>query len=85
MSLTMMNRIKKIQRQIVWAQEKDEKKIAWASWEIVCKSKDEGGLGVKDIRQFNIILLSKWIWKLGTKKEGQWKEVLESKYDGGEN
>jgi hypothetical protein len=31
-------------------------------WEIICKSKSRGGLGVKDIR--NICLLSKWWWRL---------------------
>ena len=35
-----------------------------------------------DIRQFNIALLGKWIWRLGYEKQGLWKEVLDSKYGG---
>jgi len=29
-----------------------------------------------------VALLGKWIWRLGSKKGGLWKEVIESKYDG---
>jgi len=35
------------------------RKIAWVFWETICKSKNEGGLGVKDLRMFNIALLAK--------------------------
>jgi len=47
----------------------------WASWKKVCESKEEGGL-----RRFNVTLLRKWIWRLGSEKMGLWKEVLDSKY-----
>ncbi|XP_020271874.1 uncharacterized protein LOC109847041 [Asparagus officinalis] len=33
------------------------------NWKKVCLSKEEGGLGVKDINLFNDSLLSKWLWK----------------------
>jgi len=29
-----------------------------------------------------LVLLGKWIWKLGSEKCGLWKETLESKYGG---
>jgi len=54
----------------------------WASWKDVCKPKEEGGLGMLEIRRFNFALLGKWIWSLGYEKKGLWKEVLESKYGG---
>jgi hypothetical protein len=37
----------------------------------VCRSKNKGGLGVKDLRKENIILLTKWWWKLET-QDGIW-------------
>jgi len=46
----------------------------------VCKSKDDGALGVKDTKKFNIILPTKWKWHLGVENHKQWKEVLDSKY-----
>lgn len=40
----------------------------------------EGGLGILDIRLFNVAFLDKWIWQFGTDNSGLWKEILESNY-----
>ena len=53
-----------------------------ASWKKVCESKEMGGLGMLELRKFNVALLGKWLWRLGTDKKGLWREVLESKYGG---
>jgi len=37
------------------------RKIAWLSWKKVCEPKEAVGLGMIDIRPFNIALLGKWI------------------------
>ena len=50
------------------------------SWEDLCKPKEEGGLGFKDVRKFNFALLAKWRWRFMSQERGKWKEVLESKY-----
>ena len=39
-------------------------------------------VGIIDLRKFNLALLGKWIWRLGTDKGGLWKEILDSKYGG---
>ena len=36
-------------------------KVAWTE---VCKPKDEGGLGIKRLKDWNSALLMKHIWKL---------------------
>lgn len=51
----------------------------------VCESREEGGLGIKDIRLFNVALLGKWIWHLLSEEGGLWKEILDSKYGGWRN
>lgn len=33
-------------------------------WSLVCKPKKVGGLGILNIHDFNLALLSKWIWKV---------------------
>jgi len=48
----------------------------------VCEPRVVGGLGIIDIRNFNLALLGKWIWRLGMDKGGLWKEILVSKYGG---
>jgi len=54
--------------------------IAWVFWETICKSKNERGLGVKDLRMFNIALLAKWFCRLGREDKGLWIDIIKSKY-----
>jgi len=72
----------RIQRNFLWGWGSEGRKIVWASWNKVCESRDDGGLGIIDLRVFNLALLGKWIWRLGTDKGGLWKEILVSKYGG---
>jgi len=48
----------------------------------VCEPQNAGGLGIINIKLFNVALLGKWIWRMGSSEDGLWKEVLESKYGG---
>lgn len=41
-----------------------KKYIHWVIWSKVCMSKENGGLGVKNIELFNKSLLLKWRWRI---------------------
>ncbi|GKV13373.1 hypothetical protein SLEP1_g24382 [Rubroshorea leprosula] len=56
------------------------RKIAWVSWETMCKSRKEGGLGVKDLGRFNLALLGKWQWRLLRERRALWNRIMEAKY-----
>lgn len=43
----------RIQRSFLWGGTKEGSKISWVSWSWVCKPKQLGGLGVRDVRWFN--------------------------------
>lgn len=58
----------------------DIKKIAWVDWNTVCLPKEEGGLGVRRLREFNVALLEKWCWRMLVDKEGLWYRVLKARY-----
>ena len=78
----VVKKILKLQRDFLWGWGSERRKIVWASWEKVCESRDAGGLGVINIKLFNVALLGKWIWRMDSLKDSLWKEVLESKYGG---
>jgi hypothetical protein len=42
----------------------DIKKITWIKWETVCLRKEDEGLGVKRLKEFNLALLGKWWWRI---------------------
>jgi len=77
------HKISSIQRGFLWTGGDDQKHISWVSWENVCKPKEEGGLGIKDIRMFNCALLAKWKWRMLSEEKGKWKDILLSKYSPG--
>ena len=48
---------------------------------MVCRPKDQGGLGISVLEVQNKCLLSKWLHKI-LNEEGVWKELLVNKYLG---
>jgi hypothetical protein len=48
---------------------------------VVCRPKDQGGLGVHDLEVKNLALLGKWLFKLLT-ENGVWQTLLKRKYIG---
>jgi hypothetical protein len=56
-----------------------KKKYRLAKWSIICRPKDEGGLGVIDLGIQNKCLLSKWLFNL-INSDGVWQQLLRKKY-----
>jgi hypothetical protein len=50
-------------------------------WNIVCRPKDQGGLGILDPKIQNKCLLSKWLFSL-INEDGAWQQLIRSKYLG---
>jgi len=70
MPVTVAKEIVRLQRNFLWGWGSEGRRIVWASWDKVYAPKEQGGLGMIDIRCFNIALLGKWIWRLGSEKQG---------------
>jgi hypothetical protein len=47
--------------------------------EIMCKLKDQGGLGIQNLEIQNECLLIKWLFKL-INEDGLWQRILRNKY-----
>jgi hypothetical protein len=69
-----------IQRAFLWGGVTSGRKISWVKWDVVCKKKRDGGLGVKDVRVMNLSLLSKWRWRILQNESSLWREVIADRY-----
>jgi hypothetical protein len=54
-------------------------KYILSKWNIICRPKDQGGLGIEVLELKNKCLLSKWLFKL-LSEEGMWQQLLFNKY-----
>lgn len=59
--------IESICRTFLWGS-----KVARVSWRQVCLPKEEGGLGLRDLRTWNKELLAKNLWNIHTRKDALW-------------
>ncbi|GMP25580.1 hypothetical protein CsSME_00002379 [Camellia sinensis var. sinensis] len=72
--------IDRINRNFLWGDTLERKKVHLVKWEKVCKSKNAGELGLKKARDQNLALLAKLGWKLLNKVDSLWCNVLRNKY-----
>jgi len=64
-----------------WQGDGHKKKYRLTKWNVVCRPKDQGGLGFIDLETQNKCLFSKWLFKL-VNENGVWQQLLKNKYLG---
>ncbi|GJS70464.1 hypothetical protein Tco_0703305 [Tanacetum coccineum] len=69
---SMIKDINKLLEGFLWCQEELSKVKAKVAWKYVCRPKDERGIGIKDLGQWNKVLIAKHLWNLVTMKESLW-------------
>jgi hypothetical protein len=75
----VINKMDIYRKRLLWQGGNTSRKFHLANWNIVCLPKDQGGLGVIDLRCMNFSLLAKWIWRLES-TEGLWQQIVRRKY-----
>lgn len=52
----------------------------WCKWDDLCKPKDQGGLGFRDLCKFNIALLAKQGWRFLVKPKSSVARIFKARY-----
>jgi hypothetical protein len=76
----VIKQLNRIQRNFIWGGGTEDKRLCWVKWDQICRPKDEGGLGVKNLETFNRSLLSKWKWRFIQEGEAIWANLLQFRY-----
>ncbi|XP_071687999.1 uncharacterized protein [Rutidosis leptorrhynchoides] len=64
--------IEKLLRGFLWCQGEMKRGKAKVKWDDLCLPKEEGGLGLKRLKYWNIALITTHIWSILTQKESLW-------------
>jgi hypothetical protein len=79
--ITIFIHFEKSGRQFLWADREDKiQGKCLASWEMICRPKDQGGLGVLDLRIQNKAILIKNLHKFYNQKDIPWVKLLWQAY-----
>ena len=57
-------KLDKINRDFLWGSTNERRRMHMVGWNKIVKSKEEGGLGIQEVRAKNIALLSKLNWRM---------------------
>ncbi|KAL0331115.1 UNVERIFIED_CONTAM: putative mitochondrial protein [Sesamum angustifolium] len=63
-----------------WWHNRGQRKIHWLSWQHLCDSKLQGGLGFRRLHLFNLAMLAKNLWRIFTSPERPLCRVLRARY-----
>jgi hypothetical protein len=75
----VITEIDKIRRRFLWHGHKEheaqKRPMYLTNWKLVTRSKDMGGLGIRDLQDMNISLLMKWMWQWIDNANKWWQEI----------
>ena len=63
-----------------WSAQDDKNKCHWISWQKMTCSKEEGGMGFRDLHIFNLEMLARQGWRLLQDLDSQCCTVLKAMY-----
>ncbi|XP_028094398.1 uncharacterized protein LOC114294466 [Camellia sinensis] len=72
--------LEKLQANFLWGGSDSKRKIRMIKWEEMPKRIDQGGWGIRNLRDVNKCLQIKWWWRFGSEKDALWKKVICSRY-----
>jgi hypothetical protein len=76
----LCNQLEGMSSRFWWGSNVDKRKVHWVNWKKTCRKKENGGMGFRDIRFFNIALLAKQGWRIMTEPNSLLARILKAKY-----
>lgn len=67
-------------RAFIWAKNGGQRGWHLVNWNTVIQERTSGGLGIKEMADFNTALLGKAVWSLAHHPEKLWVRVLNHRY-----
>ena len=77
---TTIKQIMSVMSEFWWRNGRDSRGMHWKSWESLCKPKECGGLGFKDLEKVNQSLLAKQAWRIWSNPDSLVARILKSRY-----
>jgi hypothetical protein len=77
----ILHRLDYFRSRFFWQGDSEKKKYRLTKWNVVCRPKNQGGLGIHDLEVKNKALLGKWLARFLT-EDGVWQTLLRRKYVG---
>ncbi|KAL2904979.1 LINE-1 retrotransposable element ORF2 protein [Bienertia sinuspersici] len=78
--VSVLHSIEQICRSYLWSGQWHLNKPGYISWENVCRPKKEGGMGFKNIHQWNSANMGRYVWAIETKQDSLWLKWVNSVY-----
>jgi len=75
----VLKNLDKFRSRFFWQGSSDKHKYRLVKWDILCRPKDQGGLGIVNLQLQNKCLLAKWLVNL-LNTDGMWQKLLTNKY-----
>ncbi|KAL4370603.1 hypothetical protein AHAS_Ahas06G0082300 [Arachis hypogaea] len=73
-------KVERLQRNFIWGDEPNKKRLHLIGWKTMCLPRHEGGLGFRKLSSMNDAFLIKVLWQMDENPEQMWVKVLKHKY-----
>ncbi|WMV29916.1 hypothetical protein MTR67_023301 [Solanum verrucosum] len=76
----VMKKLDRLRRDFLWHGCKEGKGYKLVNWQTTMHSREQGGLGIRNLRAQNNSLLLKWLWRYNGEDHALWREVIRHKF-----